>query len=128
MGKFKSKTKENNKKVKSNKCKTKSNEYGPTKLNREKEGRHVVVDKSYVEGNSIITVSFDELERLFEENKDKVQTINDHKGTIKFDVIIGIFRSDDPKIQDQETNVGIVHYGKSGYHIVPGNPNNIKGE
>ncbi len=93
-------------------------------INPDKQGRHIAGDKNYEEGRSILTVSLERAQELVNERHGTGQRIGDHKERVDFGEVIGIFVNNEDQTKS-ETKMGIIHYSKTGVHIVPAQP---KGE
>ena len=93
-------------------------------INADKQGRHIIGDKNYEEGRSILTISLERAQELVNERHGTGQRIGDHKERVDFGEIIGIFVNNEDQTKS-ETKMGIIHYSKTGVHIVPAQP---KGE
>lgn len=98
-----------------------------TTINAEKQARHIIGNKGYVEGRSYLIISENELQSL----------VSRYAGTGKFqrdrndrwknterivaDQIIGMNVNRDTR-EETETNQFYIHYSKTGVHVVPTYP------
>lgn len=96
-------------------------------MNLQKQNKHVEGGHDYVEGKSIITASLGSLQDYYNNHRDEVEMINDHKGRLAFNRIIGIY-IDKETGERSPTNKVISHYSKNGYHMVPARPNKDGGK
>ena len=87
-------------------------------INADKQGRHIIGDKNYEEGRSILTISLERAQELVNKLHGTGQPIGDHKERVDFGEIIGIYINKNTQEQ-YETTWGIIHYSKTGVHIVP---------
>ena len=94
-----------------------------TKLNKEKQEKHIPGSSSYQEGKSILAISLNEAQELINQFAGTGQSLNKDKTKerIVFDKIIGKYVEPYTKT-NIITTVGIIHYSKSGTHIVPAKP------
>lgn len=96
----------------------------PTKLQKDKQGKHIPGHKNFIPGKSELTISMKEAEKLIQE-KSGTGVFPNPKGNkeiVTFDHNIGVWvDSDDPPIR-LPTNKGTIHYSKNGTHIVPAHP------
>lgn len=98
-----------------------------TTLNIQKQNKHIIGSKEYVEGKSIITVSIKLLAELVEKYKSTGITLPNGKMIIDFHEPIG-FYVDERTGEKIKTTWGTMHNSKTGYHIVPKKPTSKKGE
>ena len=98
------------------------------RMNDEKQNKHIVGTKEYVEGKSVITAPKEYLINYYDNHREEVIKINDYKSSFTFNKIIGYYI--DPYTGEMiKTNKVTIHYSKTGYHIVPARPDKtIKGE
>ena len=93
----------------------------PKKLNEGKQGKHIPGHNNYQEGKSELTISMSEADDLVDKYSGKGTPVSDIKERVDFGQIIGNYK--DPITNDSiPTTVGIIHYSKSGTHIVPARP------
>lgn len=92
------------------------------KMNVEKQNRHMPGTKEYTEGRSVITIGIDRLKELVE--KYWMDGVIHPSGRITVDLheIVGY---DLNPITGKKTKTSLVtiHPSKTGYHVVPTNPN-----
>lgn len=93
----------------------------PKEINENKQGRHIVGHKNYVSGKSIMSLSIKEAQSLIDTYSGKGQQINSNKERVDFNRVIGTYINHDTR-QREKTTVGIIHYSKTGTHIVPAQP------
>ena len=91
-------------------------------INKELQEHHIPDSKHYLQGRSIFKGTVATAQQLINEFSGKGQYVTSHKERVDFGQVIGIFRNKDGSIEC-ETTVGTIHYGKTGTHIVPANPN-----
>ena len=94
-----------------------------TKLNKEKQEKHIPKSPYYQDGRGILTVSLKEAQELINQFAGTGRFLNQDftKERIDFGKFIGIYR--EPYSEKTElTSVGIIHYSKNGTHIVPAKP------
>lgn len=95
----------------------------PTKLNIEKQGKHIPGSSSYIPGRSILEVSAGEAQELVNRYAGTGQFIGPEKTKERIDFGRPIGMYVDPRTGRREpTTIGIVHYSKNGTHIVPAAP------
>lgn len=94
-----------------------------TKLNEDKQGRHIPGHKKYQEGKSYLTISMEHAQELADEYGGTGRKINGQtREVVNFHEIIGVHIELGQK-EGPPTQYGTIHYGKRGCHIVPANPN-----
>ncbi len=94
-------------------------------MNINKQNKHIPGTKEYQSGKSIIITSPAVLEKLVTKLKGKGQPAGQNKERINFGQIIGMYIDSDTGEKHYTTN-GIVHYSKTGFHVVPSAPNGYK--
>ncbi len=94
-----------------------------TRLNLEKQMRHIPGSPYYQEGKSILTISLQEVQELVNQSAGTGQFLNPDftKERVDFGKPIGIHVDPDNGIR-QPTTIALIHYSKSGTHIVPAEP------
>lgn len=103
--------------------KIRNGEYNLT-INVEKQERHIKGTKYYKEGNSYLYMNLEEIQQLVNENAGKGQIPFADSGILKdkeicvVDRIIGVNINENLK-KEIETNAFVIHYSKTGVHIVP---------
>ncbi len=97
-----------------------------TKINKEKQEKHVVGSHYYHDGKSILQLTIDEAQKLLNQFAGTGQFLNPEftKERIDFGRIIGIHVDPDTNTHNP-TTVGLIHYSKNGAHIVPAEPRSI---
>ena len=73
---------------------------------------------------SIILFTLERAQELVNKLHGTGQPIGDHKERVDFGEIIGIFINNEDQTQS-ETTMGIIHYSKTGVHIVPAQPKGV---
>ena len=96
----------------------------PKKLNEDKQGKHIPGHKNYQEGKSELTVSMSEASELVDHFSGKGTPVSDNKERVDFGKIIGIYKNPVSGVRTP-TSLGIIHYSKSGAHIVPAKPKEV---
>lgn len=94
----------------------------PLKVNRDKQSRHDETSKNYKEGRSKVTLSLEECQAMVYEFAGKGVSKNNDKEVVDFGRVIGYYVDNETGIEYPTTR-GIIHYSKTGTHIVPGRPN-----
>ncbi len=92
-----------------------------TKVNKEKQWKHIVGSPYYQEGKSVFYGTVDDADKLIKEFGGKGVMIGKDRERVDFGVVIGEYIS----LRDEKpmpTTIGIIHYSKNGAHIVPANP------
>ena len=93
----------------------------PKTLNEGKQGKHIPGHNNYQEGKSELTISMFEASKLVDKYSGKGTPVGDNKERVDFGQIIGNYK--DPNTHNRvPTTIGIIHYSKSGTHIVPARP------
>ena len=92
-------------------------------IHEDQQGKHIIGHKNYKEeeGKSITTLSMVKMEELLQKYAGTGQIARDNGERVDFKEIIG-FYINKQKNKKYETTVGIIHYSKSGLHIVPARP------
>lgn len=93
----------------------------PKGINEGKQGKHIPGHNNYTPGKSELTISLPEANALVKANSGKGTPIGSNKERIDFGKIIGNY-VDPVTGRKQPTTVGIIHYSKSGTHIIPARP------
>lgn len=88
-----------------------------------KQGKHIVGHNNYKEeeGKSITILPMAKIEELLKKYAGTGQIARDNGERVDFKEIIGIYVNQHNN-KKCETTVGIIHYSKSGLHIVPARP------
>ena len=94
----------------------------PAKINREKQNRHIQGTKEYIPGRSIFSGTLRDAEVLLDKwgGRGKGTWIDTYKERVAFDRNIGT-HIDENGIASL-TRVALIHYSKTGAHIVPARP------
>lgn len=93
----------------------------PKSLNKGKQGKHIVGHNNYQSGKSILYGTQKNAESLIKNYAGKGQWIGQNKERVDFGKVIGKYI--DPETGKAfPTTVGIIHYSKTGAHIVPAAP------
>lgn len=93
----------------------------PKEINKSKQGKHIPGHNNFHSGKSELTISMNEAANLIEHHSGKGTPVNDNKERVNFGKTIGIYK--DPFTGERmPTTIGIIHYSKSGTHIVPARP------
>lgn len=93
----------------------------------DRQNKHIVGNKNYVEGKSIFLGTIKDAAELIREYSGKGQLIGNGKERVDFEKIIGIY-IDKETGKRYPTTMGIIHSSKHGSHIVPARPKYFKGE
>lgn len=92
----------------------------PKNINEDKQGKHIPGNKNYIPGRSILSITTEEAENLIKEYSGHGTPVSEYKERVDFGRTIGIYVDLDGV--GTSTTVGIIHYSKTGAHIVPANP------
>lgn len=105
-----------------NEGKTKSNfDFFPKNINPDKQGKHIPGHNNFQPGKSELTISMSEANSLVKTFSEHGTAIGSNKERVDFGRIIGYYV--DPETHKKlRTSIGIIHYSKSGTHIVPARP------
>ena len=99
----------------------------PTKINPGKQGKHIPSSNNYQPGKSIVSISKSECQKLIDKYAGTGTKIGANKERVDFGQIIGSY-VDPATGKKYPTTVGMIHYSKTGTHIVPATPKQFKGE
>lgn len=92
-----------------------------TRIHADKQGKHVPGHKNYIPGKSVLHLSIVEAQRLVEEYAGSGRWREPNREAVDFGQNIGTWVS--PDGEDRlPTSRGIIHYSKTGCHIVPARP------
>ena len=96
----------------------------PAKVHEGQQGKHIPGHKNYREGRSKLTISMSDADKLIREKggTGKMVAHNSNRERVDFGIVIG-FYVDNETGTSLPTSKGIIHYSKSGAHIVPSYPN-----
>ncbi len=90
-------------------------------INVDKQCKHIPGSKNYEPGKSKLLISLLHAQELINLKSGKGDKINDKKERVDFGEIIGKYI--DPSTGEElDTSIGIIHYSKTGTHIVPAKP------
>lgn len=91
-------------------------------INDGKQGKHIQGHNNYQPGRSTLTISVQEAQKLVNTYSGKGEKVSENKERVDFGKVIGNYV--DPSTGASiPTTVGMIHYSKSGTHIVPARPN-----
>lgn len=93
----------------------------------DRQGKHIIGHKNYLEGKSIFSGSVKEAEYLVKKYSGTGDFVGGGKERVDFGKIIG-FYVDKSTGKQYPTTMGIIHTSKDGSHIVPSKPKNFKGD
>ena len=93
----------------------------PKTIHSGKQGKHIPTHNNYQKGKSIFYGSEKKAQQLVNKYAGTGQWIGHNKERVNFGKIIGKYADKDTG-KLYETTVGIIHYSKSGTHIVPAAP------
>lgn len=93
----------------------------PKKLNPDKQGKHIPGHKNYQSGKSRLTIGMSEASNLVAQFSGKGTAITNNKERVDFGKTIGVYKDPVSKA-GIPTSIGIIHYSKTGAHIVPARP------
>ena len=95
-----------------------------TKINAEKQGRHVKTSPAYIEGRSYINGTLEDAQRIVDDFSGTGIPLMDahgnwlHKERVQADYVIGA-NVDPDTGKETKTGKGMIIYSKTGTHIVP---------
>lgn len=92
-----------------------------TTVNPGKQGKHIVGNKNYIVGRSIFQGTIEDAQNLINEFAGTGEWIGTNKERIDFGKIIGQYVNPSTG-ETTDTSIGIIHYSKTGTHIVPAKP------
>lgn len=99
----------------------------PLSINFDKQSKHIKGSKNFTKGRSEITISKNELQHLVNLNATKGEYVSPTKERINFGKVIGIY-VDLATGKRMPTTQGIIHYSKTGVHVVPAYPKEDKND
>ncbi|MBC8537259.1 polymorphic toxin type 50 domain-containing protein [Feifania hominis] len=92
-----------------------------TTVNSGKQGKHIVGNRNYIQGRSIFNGTVEDAQKLVNEFAGSGSWIGVNKERINFGRVIGQYVN--PITGEAvDTTVGIIHYSKTGTHIIPAQP------
>lgn len=90
-------------------------------INADKQSRHII-GKKYVDGKSVFFGTPKDAQKLVDEFSGKGKIIpNQPRERVNFGKVIGYY-VDSETHKQIHTTCGIIHYSKTGCHIVPSDP------
>lgn len=92
-----------------------------TRINADRQGKHIPGHKNYIPGRSILHLSISEAQRLVEEYAGSGRWFEPNKEIVEFRNVIGVWKTKG-RSGGALTTRGTIHYSKSGCHIVPAQP------
>lgn len=92
-----------------------------TTINTNKQNKHIKGSKEFQPGKSEITISASECQDLVKEYAGTGEMLTNGRERIDFRRVIG-YNVDEETGERTPTTIGIVHYSKTGCHIVPAKP------
>jgi len=92
-----------------------------TQINRHKQGRHIPGSSNYIPGRSPLSISFQEAQQLIEHYAGAGRWQGGNKEVVRFPFRIGTYIHND-RTTRTPTPVGVIHYSRTGAHLVPANP------
>lgn len=95
----------------------------PKNINEGKQGKHIPGHNNYKKGKSVLNIGLQEAQLLVNKFSGKGSAIGENKERVDFGKVIGKY-IDPTTGKSQKTTIGIIHYSKSGTHIVPARPIN----
>ncbi len=93
----------------------------PKEINYGKQGKHIPGHNNFQPGKSELTISVSEANSLVNTYSGKGIILGDNKEKVDFGRIIGNYVDPFTGIK-RPTTMGIIHYSKTGTHIVPSRP------
>lgn len=93
----------------------------PKGINEGKQGKHIPRHNNFTPGRSELTISITEANNLVDSFSGKGAPLGPNKERVDFGKTIGNYVDPDTGTK-YPTTVGIIHYSKSGTHIVPARP------
>ena len=92
-----------------------------TRVHSDRQGKHVPGCRTYVSGKSVLHLSVAEAQRLVEEYAGTGEWKGENREVVDFGQVIGSWVNDADGSR-RETTRGVIHYSKTGCHIVPTRP------
>jgi hypothetical protein len=96
-------------------------EHQNKELHSGKQGKHIVDNNNYQKGKSIFTGNMEDAAQLIREFSGKGTPIGNDKERVDFKRVIGYY-VEPGTYKRIPTTMGIIHYSKTGAHIVPAQP------
>lgn len=92
-----------------------------TKLHVGRQEKHIIGHNNYIEGKSIFTGTLEEAQHLISEFSGTGTRLGSNRERVDFGRVIGYYVDQKTK-QKYLTTMGLIHYSKTGAHIVPSKP------
>ena len=99
----------------------------PLSINSDKQDKHIKGSKNFIKGRSEITIGKSELQKLVDLKATRGEYISPTKERINFGKIIGQY-VDLATGKRMPTMQGVIHYSKTGVHVVPAYPKEGKND
>ena len=96
----------------------------PKTVHSGRQDKHIVGSNNYTSGRSTFSGTQKQAETLIKQHSGTGQPLGPNKERVDFGKVIGNY-VDDSSGKSYPTTMGIIHYSKSGAHIVPAKPKNI---
>ena len=93
----------------------------PKEISEGKQGKHIEGHGNYILGRSILTISISEAQKLVYRYSGRGNQISENKERVDFNRVIGVYKNPSTGVSEK-TTIGIIHYSKTGTHIVPAQP------
>lgn len=97
----------------------------PKTVHKGRQDKHIVGSNNYTQGRSVFSGTQKQAENLIKQHSGTGQPLGPNKERVDFGKVIGNY-VDDSSGKSYPTTMGIIHYSKSGAHIVPAKPKNLK--
>lgn len=99
----------------------------PISINFNKQDKHIKGSTSFINGRSEITIGKNELQKLVDLKATQGEYISPTKERIDFGKVIGLY-VDLATGRRMPTTQGVIHYSKTGVHVVPAYPKEGKND
>lgn len=96
----------------------------PKTVHGGRQDKHIPGTNNYTEGRSIFSGTKNQAEQLIKQYSGSGQPIGNNKERVDFGHVIGYY-VDESTGRSYPTTMGIIHYSKSGAHIVPSKPKDL---
>ncbi len=97
----------------------------PKTVHSGRQDKHIVGSNNYTSGRSVFSGTTRQAETLIKQYSGTGQPLGPNKERVDFGKPIGRY-VDSTTGKSYPTIMGIIHYSKSGAHIVPAKPKNLK--
>ena len=87
-------------------------------VNAGRQGKHILGNNNYIEGRSIFNGTVNDAQKLVDEFAGTGEWIGQNKERVNFGKVIGKYVNPSTG-ESVDTTVGMIHYSKTGTHIVP---------